>query len=654
MKRVKALIASTLCIAVLMASIGLLGVVATSEADPFAPTTAIGIEQPLEGKGLVATDIEGGGLKFTATNTLPGHQAVLNQKYKFDGLHFKVENISFEEGTRPAFTFYLGQIKTADYWSAAYGSTDNKAYTISVDLSAGILKYFSPYASVGNGAQTAEIAAIKDAASLDIYGVVKNDGYYVKINGYEYLLITKANYDAWGPTYSFDITNVYVGFDGGCVDGQSEQRNYSFELTSIHGGDVTCDHTGGSTSSDTSSDTSSTTPPLPEKDADAVLYAPTAAQWVIQNGDSLSHVTDLQDGGVHINFDAAGNTQTSIGSKVKYKWDGLHIRFENIKQPEGVALYISSASQFAKHYPAGAELQINILATDVSVYGNAWGNNDHPFGNELTLGDTIDVRFSKTSNGDLELAVNGYKDSYTFLKENLSAAGIEDEVYVGFLNCFTTTKEYAYDVTVLHDGSSECKDGQPAPTEEELNALVKEVHDAIDALKEVDSITLDDEADIAAVRAKVDALNASLKEKLDADKLSKLTAAEAKIAELKAAQEEAGAEKAQEVVQMIEAIVAKEITLDSEKAIVAAEEAYAALSEKHQALVTNYMDLALARVSLNALKESSGSGSVVSETTSESDSKGSIDTGVFAYPVFAAILLLTAGAVVGITKKKAM
>ncbi len=652
MKKVKALLASVLSASVVLTSIGLLSAVAAGSADPFAPTTAVGIEQPLEGKGLAAADIDGGGLKFTATNTLPGHQAVLNKQYKFDGLHFKVENFTFAEGTRSAFTFYLAQIKTADYWSAAYGSTDNKAYTISVDLSAGVLKYFSPFASVGNGAQTAEIADIKGATSLDIYGVVKDDGYYVKINGYEYLLITKANYDSWGPTYSFDLTNVYVGFDGGCVDGQTEQRNYSFDLTSIHGGEVTCDHTGGSTSSDTSSIT-----PQPEKDADAVLYAPTAAQWAIQNGDSLSHVTDLQDGGVHISFDVAGNTQTSIGSKVKYKWDGLHIRLENIKQPEGAALYISSASQFAKHYPAGAELQINILATDVSVYGNAWGNNDHPFGTDLTLGDTIDIRFSKTQNGDLELEVNGYKDSYTFLKENLAAAGIEDEVYVGFLNCFTTTKEYAYDVTVLHDGSSECKDGEPAPTEQELEALVKEVHDAIDALKAVDSITLDDEADIAAVRAMVDGLNASLKENLDADKLSKLAAAEAKITELKAAQEEAGEEKAQEVVEMIEAIVAKEITLDSEAAIVAAEEAYAALSEKHQALVTNYMDLALARVSLNALKESGDSTSSTTSTgsSSESDGKEPADTGVSAYPIFAAILLLTAGAaVVGIRKKKAM
>jgi len=285
----------------------------------------------------------------------------------------------------------------------------------------------------------------------------------------------------------------------------------------------------------------------------------------------------------------------------------------------------------------------------------------------------IDISFKMLDGGDLEITVNGVSDSFNFLKENLDYASITDEVYVGFMNCFTDMRASDFNLAVLHGGDAECKAGEEAPKQEDLEALVDDVHKAIDGLKAADDLTLEDEADVAAVRAKVDALNVNLKELLDADKLSKLTAAEAKIAELKEAADAAGAEEAAKVVEMIDAIIAGEITLESEAAIVAAEKAYAALSEKHQDLVTNYVDLALARVALDALKENGSDDSTDSGTTDDNkddnqdenqddnkddnkdDGEGSADTGVAEYPIFAAILLLTAAAaVVVIKKKKAM
>ncbi len=601
------------------------------------------------------------------------------------------------------------------------------------------------------------------------------------------------------------------------------------------------------------------------KDADAYLNAPTTAQWAVKEGDTISHVTSAAEGGIHVSFDQTSN-QTSIASKNKYKWDGLHIRLENIKQPEGAALYLSSASQHAIHYPPGPELQINIITgveSQVSVYGNAWGNNPHPFGvrPDGFDTDTVDIRLSKNEYGDMVLNINGHTDSYTCIKDTLDSAGIEDEVYIGFLNCFTETKQYSYDVTVLHDGSTECKAGEEVTTENYDPALyaptaelaldntaqdkftitgieggglhfeaagtktddrvtidkqyafdglhfvveniestrnvftfqfgqeknksysavgapadnhsysvsvylesgmvkhwshflsaqdtgiaasdkiagstsldvklfiaangdykcsvngeewtlitkanydqwapqygldlskvylaveggdidgqteardysfdlislhggdeacygevasilieaVEELETALDALPSADKITLEDEAEITALRAKYDALNTLQLALFDESKLAALTAAEEKLAVLKEEQEEQGAEQVQKVIELIKAI-GTPITLDSERAIVAAEEAYAALTDAQKEQVTNYIDLALARVSLNGLKE----GGTAPDPSDPDDGnvKDPADTGVTAYPAFAALLLLAAGAAAAAGRKR--
>ncbi len=197
-----------------------------------------------ENTALAFTDISDGGIAFTATDALPGNQVVLKEKITFNGMHFVVDNFSFAEGTPKTFTLYFGADKTAPYYTSSWQDPTNKYYAISVDMETGFLKYFSPFASVGDGAQTADIPALKNATSLDIKGVADESGYHVVINGYKYTMVTKANYDGWDMPdhYGFDLTNVYVGFDGGCVTSQTVPKNYSFDLVSLHSGDIACDH----------------------------------------------------------------------------------------------------------------------------------------------------------------------------------------------------------------------------------------------------------------------------------------------------------------------------------------------------------------------------------------------------------------------------
>ena len=112
------------------------------------------------------------------------------------------------------------------------------------------------------------------------------------------------------------------------------------------------------------------------------------------------------------------------------------------------------------------------------------------------------------------------------------------------------------------------------------------VEDKIDAIGEV---TLDSENTIQAARAAYDALTEE--QKAEVKNYDVLTAAEARLADLKAAKA---------VDDMIDAI--GEVTLESENAIDAARAAYEALTEAQQAQVTNYDKLTAAEARLAVLK----------------------------------------------------
>ena len=112
------------------------------------------------------------------------------------------------------------------------------------------------------------------------------------------------------------------------------------------------------------------------------------------------------------------------------------------------------------------------------------------------------------------------------------------------------------------------------------------VDDLIDAIGEV---TLESEEAIAAARAAYEALTEA--QKAEVKSYDKLTAAEARLADLKAAKP---------VDDMIDAI--GEVTLDSESAIAAARAAYEALTEAQQAEVKSYDKLTAAEARLAVLK----------------------------------------------------
>ena len=114
----------------------------------------------------------------------------------------------------------------------------------------------------------------------------------------------------------------------------------------------------------------------------------------------------------------------------------------------------------------------------------------------------------------------------------------------------------------------------------------KPVDDMIDAIGEV---TLDSESAIAAARAAYEALTEA--QKAEVKSYDKLTAAEARLADLKAAKA---------VDDMIDAI--GEVTLESEGAIDAARAAYEALTEAQQAEVKSYDKLTAAEARLAVLK----------------------------------------------------
>ena len=114
----------------------------------------------------------------------------------------------------------------------------------------------------------------------------------------------------------------------------------------------------------------------------------------------------------------------------------------------------------------------------------------------------------------------------------------------------------------------------------------KAVDDMIDAIGEV---TLESEEAIAAARAAYEALTEA--QKAEVKSYDKLTAAEARLADLKAAKA---------VDDMIDAI--GEVTLESEEAIAAARAAYEALTEAQQAEVKSYDKLTAAEARLAVLK----------------------------------------------------
>ena len=115
------------------------------------------------------------------------------------------------------------------------------------------------------------------------------------------------------------------------------------------------------------------------------------------------------------------------------------------------------------------------------------------------------------------------------------------------------------------------------------------VNDAIEKINAIGEVTLESEAAITAARNAYDILTEE--QQAQVTNYDKLTAAEARLVDLKAAKA---------VDDQIDAI--GEVTLESEEAIAAAREAYEALTEAQQAEVKNYDKLTAAEARLADLK----------------------------------------------------
>ena len=145
------------------------------------------------------------------------------------------------------------------------------------------------------------------------------------------------------------------------------------------------------------------------------------------------------------------------------------------------------------------------------------------------------------------------------------------------------------------------------------------VNDVIEKIDAIGEVTLESEEAIAAARAAYEALTEA--QKAEVKSYDKLTAAEARLADLKAAKP---------VDDMIDAI--GEVTLDSESAIQAARAAYDALTEEQKAEVKNYDVLTAAEARLADLKAAKAVDDMIDaigEVTLESE--GAIDAARAAY-----------------------
>lgn len=109
-----------------------------------------------------------------------------------------------------------------------------------------------------------------------------------------------------------------------------------------------------------------------------------------------------------------------------------------------------------------------------------------------------------------------------------------------------------------------------------------QMNNAINALPEIDALTLEDRDAVARVRAAYDALNDEQKKLVSAAALEKLEAVEAQLAVL-----EKAAEQTEQVVQAIEKLPAlSKLTVGDANEIAAARAAYDALSEEQRAQVS--------------------------------------------------------------------
>lgn len=201
-------------------------------------------------------------------------------------------------------------------------------------------------------------------------------------------------------------------------------------------------------------------------EADALLDAPTAAQWTVPTPPSgmSATVTDRAEGGVKIKFDNGQNqlsaaTETRINSVKKVKWDGLHIRVEN---PNSQIAFHLTDDVTKKHCGGGNTGTLCFVAYNngaVKLFDGGWMDNPllYSEGEAPDTSSVIDIKFRKIDGGHMEITVNGKVNDLTANKSALELAALPDEVYVSLLNGFNEMPATVeYDMTVFHGGEDTC------------------------------------------------------------------------------------------------------------------------------------------------------------------------------------------------------
>ncbi len=652
MRKSRKLLAGILSSAFILMAFSGLGAAAAKDGDAYAyaPTAAQWhIPDVPDGVTTTVTDAPNGG---THVEFSLGTQEVspfdtnkqtfisTQQKVKWDGLHIRIENHG-DYGV----VLHLSDKQETRHSPTAGGA--NSTMCINVP-SSGDVSFFDG-AWMNNDHLFPSDNKPDLSGTIDIKFKKTEEGHMkVTVNGQGDDLITSKSM----LEYAAFPDEVYVSF----MNGFNELPHMSFDVTVLHGGESEC-YDGEE---------------IETEDHDAEMNAPSLQENTFQaSSDGKFTVTAGENGGLHFAADSVGFGDY-ITSENSYGFNGLHFRLENLELDSNfVNVWFSGTKTHQWTFGditnvQGYYLNINLESGQLRCLSNligACGGNSYSEaagGAAIQNAEVLDIRLGimdgkNLSTGEMEpcygFIINGVFLPVTELstvngwKVNSGLSMNWDDVYVGFdgsdANDAVGNKSFSFDLTVLHGGDETCYAEMPAV----LLEKVKELEKALEELAAIDTITLADEEKIVAARNLYNGLTEMQKGFLDNTNLPALEAAENALEALKEQEGQKEEEAVNQVIALIDAIP-ETVTLADEAKIVAAEEAYAALTDTQKSKVTNFMDLTFARMALDALKEGAGSEPDVPT--------GPVETGASTLPVVVcAVLVVLAAGMLVVSKRKA-
>lgn len=666
MKKFKASLAGALSLALLLPAFSGLSIAAEPDADEQlnAPTVEqFYMPEAPEGMTSSVTGLDSGGVRIKFGKTANGaydvnkYQAIATaQKVKWDGLHIRVKNFNAY-----GIVLHFSDKQIVQHSPALGGKT------LCMNISgAGQMQLFDgQWQDCPLVFQPAD--ASKQLEYIDLKLRKTEDGHMeINLNGRTDDMVTsKSTLEA------VDFPDeVYVSF----INGFNEMPGLKCDVTVFHGGENEC-YEGATDIENVDKDQEFNAPVLDEDTFSAFTpqadgtYKKDADGKYVPAEDSKFAVSALNNGGIKVAANGVKLGDFLISDKA-YQFNGLHMRLD-VSHGDGVyhaiRLWVGPDREFPWAYASadckGYYIDINTFGGKIEGVSNMFGTTVREPGYSALpmpgLSDAVksfDIKFgiadaAPLAGGDAVPCYGLFINDFFYALIEVSAAKAEnfDDVYIGFTAVNPQTGDgikdfaltFSYKMTVLHGGEDVCLDSLPAPALEK----VAETEKALQEVADIASVTLADEAKIVAARALYNSLNAAQKKLLDATNLPALEAAEKTIADLKAQSGEADQQAAQAVMDLISAIPAS-VTLADEAKIVAAEEAYAALTDAQKSKVTNFMDLTFARMALDALKEGAGS-----EPDVPTDP---VETGASTLPVVVcAVLVVLAAGMLVVSKRKA-